>query len=165
LFSCGTGKEGDSYLVEWNESEGSIKRTYSGFRKRSAGVAGVVQFDTAQNHFLAAGEDNQIKFWDVDNTNMLTCTEADGGLPVSLCSLSYLSLIWRGSNLTILHYYQALPRLRFNKEGNLLAVTTVDNGFKILANADGLRTLRSFGSRPFEAFRPQYEASSMKVLT
>ncbi|OEL28088.1 Protein TPR1 [Dichanthelium oligosanthes] len=138
LFSCGTGKEGDSYLVEWNESEGSIKRTYSGFRKRSAGVAGVVQFDTAQNHFLAAGEDNQIKFWDVDNTNMLTCTEADGGLP-------------------------ALPRLRFNKEGNLLAVTTAENGFKILANADGLRTLRAFGNRPFEAFRPQYEASSMKV--
>ncbi|CAO2193109.1 unnamed protein product [Urochloa humidicola] len=138
LFSCGTGKEGDSYLVEWNESEGSIKRTYSGFRKRSSGVSGVVQFDTAQNHFLAAGEDNQIKFWDVDNTNMLTCTEADGGLP-------------------------PLPRLRFNKEGNLLAVTTVDNGFKILANADGLRTLRAFGSRPFEAFRPQYEASSMKV--
>nr|CAB3476729.1 unnamed protein product [Digitaria exilis] len=138
LFSCGTGKEGDSYLVEWNESEGSIKRTYTGFRKRSAGVGGVVQFDTAQNHFLAAGEDNQIKFWDVDNTNMLTCTEADGGLP-------------------------ALPRLRFNKEGNLLAVTTVDNGFKILANADGLRILRAFGNRAFEAFRPQYEASSMKV--
>lgn len=81
-------------MVEWNESEGSIKRTYSGFRKRSAGVGGVVQFDTAQNHFLAAGEDNQIKFWDVDNTNMLTCTEADGGLPVSL-RLSSLSLSCR----------------------------------------------------------------------
>jgi hypothetical protein len=53
--------------------------------------------------------------------------------------------------------------LKFNKEGNLLAVTTADNGFKILANADGLRILRSFGSRPFEAFRPPYEASSMKV--
>ena len=56
--------------------------------------------------------------------------------------------------------------MRFNKEGNLLVVTTVDNGFKILANADGLRTLRALGSRPpFEAFRPQYEASSMKVPT
>uniref|UniRef100_A0A0D9UZ66 CTLH domain-containing protein n=1 Tax=Leersia perrieri TaxID=77586 RepID=A0A0D9UZ66_9ORYZ len=136
LFSCGTSKEGDSYLVEWNESEGSIKRTYSGFRKRSAGA--VVQFDTAQNHILAAGEDNQIKFWDVDSTTMISSTEAEGGLP-------------------------GLPRLRFNKEGNLLAVTTVDNGFKILANADGLRTLRAFGNRPFEAFRPQFEASSMKV--
>jgi len=96
LFSCGTSKEGDSYLVEWNESEGSIKRTYSGFRKKSAGVAGVVQFDTAQNHILAAGEDNQIKFWDVDNNNMLICTDAEGGLPVSLCSLSCLSLFLEG---------------------------------------------------------------------
>ena len=40
---------------------------------------------------LAAGEDNQIKFWDVDSTCMLTCIEADGGLPVSLCTL--LSLL------------------------------------------------------------------------
>ncbi|KAM0861872.1 hypothetical protein ACQ4PT_045607 [Festuca glaucescens] len=139
LFSCGTSKDGDSHLVEWNESEGSIKRTYSGFCKKPSGVVqGVVQFDTAQNHILAAGEDNQIKFWDVDNTNMLTCIEADGGLP-------------------------GFPGLRFNKEGNLLAVTTVDNGFKILANSDGLRSLRAFGNRPFEAFRSPYEASAMKV--
>ncbi|XP_038980428.1 protein TPR1-like isoform X3 [Phoenix dactylifera] len=135
LFSCGTSKDGDSYLVEWNESEGAIKRTYSGFQKKSTGV---VQFDTSQNHFLAAGEDNQIKFWDVDNVNMLTSTDAEGGLP-------------------------SVPRLRFNKEGNLLAVNTADNGFKILANADGLKSLRAFGSRPFESFRAQYEATSIKV--
>ena len=91
-------------MVEWNESEGSIRRTYFGFRKRSAGVAGVVQFDTAQSHFLAAGEENQIKFWDVDNTNMLTCTDAEGGLPVSLCSLSSLIFFGWGCNLTFLHY-------------------------------------------------------------
>lgn len=82
LFSCGTGKDGDSHLVEWNESEGAIKRTYTGFRKKSAGV---LQFDTTQNHFLAVGEDSQIKFWDMDNINILATTEADGGLPVSLC--------------------------------------------------------------------------------
>ncbi|GKA87820.1 TPR2-like protein isoform X1 [Tanacetum coccineum] len=38
LFSCGTSKEGEAHLVEWNESEGAIKREYSGFRKRSMGV-------------------------------------------------------------------------------------------------------------------------------
>jgi hypothetical protein len=92
LFSCGTSKEGDTHLVEWNQSEGSVERSYSGFRKKSSGVAqGVVQFDTARNHILAAGEDNQIMFWDVDNTNMLTCIEAGGGLPVSFCSLFYFS--------------------------------------------------------------------------
>lgn len=84
MFSCGTSKDGDSFLVEWNESEGAIKRTYIGFRKKSAGV---VQFDTTRNRFLAAGEDNQIKFWDMDNTNMLTSTEAEGGLPVSILTL------------------------------------------------------------------------------
>ncbi|EEF49925.1 WD-repeat protein, putative [Ricinus communis] len=136
LFSCGTSKEGDSFLVEWNESEGAIKRHYAGFRKKS--TAGVVQFDTTQNHFLAAGEDGQIKFWDMDNTNVLTSIDADGGLP-------------------------SLPRLRFNKEGNLLAVTTADNGFKIIANAAGLRALRAVETPGFEALRSPIESAAIKV--
>ncbi|KAJ4957139.1 hypothetical protein NE237_013922 [Protea cynaroides] len=135
LFSCGTSKDGDSYLVEWNESEGAIKRTYLGFRKESDGV---VQFDTTQNHFLAAGEDHQIKFWDMDNVKILTSTDAEGGLP-------------------------SLPRMRFNKEGNLLAVTTVDNGFKILANADGLRCLRAIENQSLEAVREPIESAPVKV--
>lgn len=68
-------------MVEWNESEGKIKRAYSGFRKNSTGV---VQFDTTRNRILAAGDDSQIKFWDMDNTNVITSTEAEGGLPVSI---------------------------------------------------------------------------------
>ncbi|KAK8619660.1 hypothetical protein V6N13_135942 [Hibiscus sabdariffa] len=132
LFSCGTSKDGDSFLVEWNESEGKIKRTYSGFRKNANGV---VQFDTTRNRFLAVGDDSQIKFWHMDNTNILTSTEAEGGLP-------------------------NLPRLRFNKEGNLLVVTTADNGFKVLANANGLRTLRVMEARSYEASRTPLE---MKV--
>ncbi|XP_043721893.1 protein TOPLESS-like [Telopea speciosissima] len=125
LFSCGTSKDGESYIVEWNESEGAVKRTYLGFRKRSLGV---VQFDTTRNRYLAAGDEFAIKFWDMDNVNLLTTIEADGGLPAS-------------------------PRIRFNKEGTLLAVSTNDNGIKILGNAEGLRLLRTFDSRSFDASR------------
>uniref|UniRef100_A0A6M2F2W7 CTLH domain-containing protein n=1 Tax=Populus davidiana TaxID=266767 RepID=A0A6M2F2W7_9ROSI len=135
LFSCGTSKDGESYLVEWNESEGSIKRSFLGFRKK---LAGVVQFDTTQNHFLAAGDNGQIKFWDMENTNVLTSTDADGGL-------------------------QTLPSLRFNREGNLLAVSTADNGFKILANAAGLRSLRAVETQSFEALRSPMESAAIKV--
>ncbi|CAL5390143.1 unnamed protein product [Camellia sinensis] len=134
LFSCGTGKDGDSFLVEWNESEGAIKRTYSGFRKKSVGV---VQFDTTQNHFLAVGEDHQIKFWNMDNNDILTSMDAEGGLP-------------------------SLPRLRFNKEGNLLAVTTADNGIKILATTVGLRSLRVVEAPSFEALRSPIESAAVK---
>ncbi|KAK4435531.1 protein TOPLESS-RELATED PROTEIN 2 [Sesamum alatum] len=134
LFSCGTSKEGESHLVEWNESEGAIKRTYSGFRKRSLGV---VQFDTTKNRFLAAGDEFQIKFWDMDNTNVLTYTDADGGLPAS-------------------------PRLRFNKEGSLLAVTTSDNGIKVLANGDGQRMLRMLETRSLDGARGLSEAVNVK---
>jgi hypothetical protein len=42
----------------------------------------------------------------------------------------------------------------------MLVVTTADNGFKILANADGLRTLRTI-DRSYEASRAPTE---MKVV-
>ncbi|KAF8400581.1 hypothetical protein HHK36_013880 [Tetracentron sinense] len=125
LFSCGTSKDGESYIVEWNESEGAVKRTYQGFRKRSLGV---VQFDTTRNRFLAAGDEFSIKFWDMDSTQLLTTIDADGGLPAS-------------------------PRIRFNKEGTLLAVSANENGIKILANPDGLRLLRAFENPSFDAPR------------
>ncbi|KAL6972859.1 Topless-related protein 4 [Sarracenia purpurea var. burkii] len=119
LFSCGTNKEGESYIVEWNESEGAVKRTYHGLGKRSVGV---VQFDTIKNRFLAAGDEFVIKFWDMDNVNLLTTADAESGLPASPC-------------------------IRFNKEGTLLAVSTSENGVKILANTVGARILRSIESR------------------
>ncbi|KAG6421485.1 hypothetical protein SASPL_118038 [Salvia splendens] len=125
LFSCGTSKEGESHIVEWNESEGAVKRIYQGFRKRSLGV---VQFDTAKNRFLAAGDDFSIKIWDMDNTQLLTFIDTDGGLPAS-------------------------PRIRFSKNGTLLAVSANDNGIKILANTDGFRILRASENLAFDASR------------
>ncbi|CAA0827353.1 Protein TOPLESS [Striga hermonthica] len=125
LFSCGTSKDGESHIVEWNESEGAVKRAYQGFRKRSLGV---VQFDTTKNRFLAAGDDFSVKFWDMDSMQILTSSDADGGLPAS-------------------------PRIRFNKDGTLLAVSANENGIKILANGDGLRLLRTFENLAFDASR------------
>ncbi|BFG24685.1 hypothetical protein CerSpe_109590 [Prunus speciosa] len=123
LFSCGTNKKGESYIVEWDETQGAVKRTYNGLGKRTLGV---VQFDTTKNRFLAAGDEFQIKFWDMDNVNLLNATNAEGGLPASPC-------------------------LRFNKEGIMLAVSTNENGIKVLANADGVRLLRSIENRAVDA--------------
>ncbi|XP_022946241.1 topless-related protein 4-like isoform X1 [Cucurbita moschata] len=135
LFSCGTNKEGESYLVEWNESEGAVKRTYQGIGKRSVGV---VQFDTTKNRFLAAGDDFSVKIWDMDSVNLLTSIDADGGLPASPC-------------------------IRFNKDGVLLAVSTNDNGIKILANAEGIRMLRTVENRTFDASRAAASAAAVKA--
>lgn len=137
LFSCGTNKEGESFLVEWNESEGAVKRTYHGLGKRSTGV---VQFDTTKNRFLAAGDEFMVKFWDMDSTNLLTSFDADGGLLASPC-------------------------IRFNKEGILLAVSTSDNGVKILANAEGIRLLRTVENRAFDASRAASAAANVKPPT
>ncbi|GAB4842086.1 Topless- protein 4 [Ancistrocladus abbreviatus] len=135
LFSCGTNKEGESFLVEWNAAEGAIKRTYNGLGKRSVGV---VQFDTMKNRFLAVGDEFAIKFWDMDNISLLTSTDAEGGLPASPC-------------------------IRFNREGMLLAASTSDNGIKVLANADGVHLMRSIGSRTFDASR-KAAGSTMKSV-
>ncbi|GAB2269496.1 Topless- protein 4 [Dionaea muscipula] len=119
LFSCGTNKEGESFLVEWNESEGTVKRAYHGLGKRSVGV---VQFDTTKSKFLAVGDEFLIKFWDMENPILLTTSDAEGGLPASPC-------------------------IRFNRDGTLLAVSTSDNGIKVLANADGVRFLHATESQ------------------
>lgn len=81
LFSCGTTKNGESFIVEWDESEGYVKRSYQGLGKCSSGV---VQFDTSKNRFLVAGDDYLIKVWDIDDAELLTIIDADGDLPVCL---------------------------------------------------------------------------------
>ncbi|PWA73375.1 WUS-interacting protein 2 [Artemisia annua] len=134
LFSCGTNKEGESHIVEWNESEGAVKRTYNGLGKRSTSV---VQFDTTKNRFLAAGDEFVIKFWDMDNTSLLTTIDAEGGLP-------------------------AAPCIRFNKEGILMAVSTKENGIKILANPDGIRLLRTMENN--RSFDPSRVASASAAV-
>lgn len=65
---------------------------------------------------------------------------------------------------SIQNLVQASPRLRFNREGSLLAVTTSDNGIKILANTDGQRLIRMLESRTFETSRGPVEAINTKVL-
>uniref|UniRef100_A0A251UMJ5 Putative LIS1 homology motif protein n=1 Tax=Helianthus annuus TaxID=4232 RepID=A0A251UMJ5_HELAN len=119
LFSCGTNKEGQSFMVEWNESEGAIKRMYNGLGKRANRP---VQFDTTKNRYIVAGDEWLIKYWNMDNASVLLVSDAEGGLPASPC-------------------------VRFNLEGILLAVSTSDNGIKILANSDGIRVLKPMENR------------------
>lgn len=72
--------------MEWNESEGAVKRTYHGLGKRSVGV---VQFDTTKSRFLAAGDDFLVKFWDMDNVSLLATIDAEAGLPVIIGYASF----------------------------------------------------------------------------
>uniref|UniRef100_A0A2N9EEB4 CTLH domain-containing protein n=1 Tax=Fagus sylvatica TaxID=28930 RepID=A0A2N9EEB4_FAGSY len=128
LFSCGTSY-GESHIVEWNENEGHVKRTYLGLHKPCLDI---VQFDTTKNRFLAVGDDFSVKVWDMDNVNLLTSIDAEGGLPAS-------------------------PRIRFNKEGTLLAVSANDNRIKILATVDGMRLMRTYESQSLIAARSASE--------
>ncbi|XP_021275783.1 topless-related protein 1-like isoform X1 [Herrania umbratica] len=130
LFSCGTTEEGETHLVEWNEIQGSVKRTYQGFHKQSLGS---VQFDISKNRYLAAGDDYSIKFWDMDHCMLLATVDAEGGLP-------------------------ACPRIRFNKEGSLLAVAANDHKIKILATVDGLRLMGTQETHSLIVSRPASDA-------
>lgn len=62
-------------------------------------------------------------------------------------------------------YSQASPRLRFNKEGSLLAVTTGDNGIKILANNDGIRLIRMLEGRALDKNRGPSEPTNSKAVS
>ncbi|XP_031129869.1 protein TOPLESS-like isoform X2 [Ipomoea triloba] len=115
LFSCGTNKDGDSYIVEWNETEGYITRVYSGLSKC---FSGILQFDISSNGLLAAGDDHLIKVWNADNDQILTVIDAGGDLTGSPC-------------------------IRFNKKGNMLAISADHNKIKILVNEYGRNLLQT----------------------
>ncbi|XP_071709814.1 topless-related protein 4-like [Rutidosis leptorrhynchoides] len=115
FFSLGTSNDGVSSLLEWNEYEGHVKRSYEGLVERQ--YPGTLHFDIA-NSLLAAGDNFSVKFWDIDNEKLFTSTMTDGGLP-------------------------AAPCVRFSKDGILLAVSSADNGVKILGNSEGYRLITS----------------------
>ncbi|KAJ6434893.1 hypothetical protein OIU84_000186 [Salix udensis] len=115
LFSCGTSKSGESFLVEWDDSEGAIKRSYLGLQKNPSSV---VQFDIMKNQVLAAGDEHVIKIWNMNKTELFTTIDAEGGLLANPC-------------------------VRFNKEGTLLAVSANDNKIKILAKDGSLQLLHT----------------------
>eukprot|EP00899_Mesostigma_viride_P004833 jgi/Mesvir1/14350/Mv09757-RA.1 len=120
LFSCGTSQDGESSLVEWNESEGSIKQRYKGFYNPSHCIA---RFHTLLNRYLVAGDAGQVKFWHMDRIDPVLTIDAEGGL---------------GS----------CPLAVFNCKGTLLAVTG-ETSIKILANAEGERDMwRSSSNGP-----------------
>ncbi|RDX70840.1 Topless-related protein 1, partial [Mucuna pruriens] len=108
LFSCGSGKDGEPYLVEWDESEGYIKRTYKGLKKPCFST---IHFDSTQKGFLAAGDDHMIKIWNMDSIELWKSTDVDAELMENPC-------------------------IRFNKKGTLLAVAAKENKIKILAIDD-----------------------------
>ncbi|KAK1430825.1 hypothetical protein QVD17_13862 [Tagetes erecta] len=56
----------------------------------------------------------------------------------------------------------ASPRIRFNKDGALLAVSSNENGIKILANTNGLRLLRTFENLSYDAASRTPEAPKVR---
>lgn len=113
LFMSGQNMQGGPYIGEWCFSRGIVKHTYEGLGNK---YVGKINFDSTRNQFLAAGDQYLIKYWDINSIGLLTTADAGGNLPASAC-------------------------LRFNKVGNLLAVSTNDERIKILANKDGARLL------------------------
>ncbi|KAL3746525.1 hypothetical protein ACJRO7_015478 [Eucalyptus globulus] len=134
LFSCGSNNDGESFLVEWDESEGSVKRTYQGLGKCSLDIA---HFHTAKS-LLAAGDEHMIKFWSMDNVKLLATTDAEGSLP-------------------------ARPRIRFNKEGSLLAVIADGNTIKILGPNKASQLLKTSKSGSLIAASVASESPMMDV--
>lgn len=80
-----------SLLVEWDETEGNIRRVYKGLAENTTDI---LRFAMSKNKYIAAGDDCMIKFWDMNHEELLMTTDADGGLPVSfLTDASFFSEI------------------------------------------------------------------------
>ena len=71
LDSEGQLKPGESCLTEWNETEGTVKSGYLGFRSTSPSA----RFTTINNKFLLAVSDKHLKFWDMDQPKPIYALE------------------------------------------------------------------------------------------
>ncbi|XP_059639078.1 uncharacterized protein LOC132281385 [Cornus florida] len=65
-------KSGTTHIFEWNLQERAAKRTYRGFHGWSKGI---MNFDTIKNKYLVASDSNLIKFWDMNNSDLLTTSD------------------------------------------------------------------------------------------
>ncbi|KAL1814466.1 hypothetical protein ACET3Z_017040 [Daucus carota] len=116
VFSCGTSKDGETHIVEWDILKGAVKRSYIGLGKQATGV---VQFDTMNNRFLVAGDEFFIKFWDIENVNLFAATTAHGGSDNSVIILGNK----KGHHLvnqirTLDHYRVMAPNVVKNKQSH-----------------------------------------------
>lgn len=58
----------------------------------------------------------------------------------------------------MLYYPQASPCIKLSKQGKFLAVSTSENGVKILGNDEGIRMVSSIGNREVDASRVSSES-------
>ncbi|KAK3238623.1 hypothetical protein CYMTET_51381 [Cymbomonas tetramitiformis] len=107
LFSCGTGRENQPTLVEWNEIEGKLIRQYMGFHNTSEAL---VRMDVTADGYLAVGDEGYVKFWSMDQVAPVLVRDCEGTLPES-------------------------PNVCFNSDCSLLVVTGKNNSVNILARA------------------------------
>lgn len=107
LFSCGTGRENQPTLVEWNEVEGKLIRHYMGFHNTSEAL---VRIDVTGDGYLAVGDEGLIKFWSMEQVAPVLVRDCEGTLPNS-------------------------PNVCFNADCSLLVATGKNNSVNILARA------------------------------
>ncbi|KAG9156020.1 hypothetical protein Leryth_012087 [Lithospermum erythrorhizon] len=115
LFSCGTNTNGESSLVEWDDDEGVILRTYHGLSQHSSTI---VQFGVIKNKYLVAGDGTLVKVWNIDNAESFSVLDVGDS--------------------------DSTPSICVNKKGTLMAVSAKLNRIKILADEDGREVLQSF---------------------
>ncbi|KAF8405686.1 hypothetical protein HHK36_007763 [Tetracentron sinense] len=91
---------------------------------------------------ITCGDDKNIKVWDAANGTK--------------------QYIFEGHKAPV---YSVYPHYKENiQEGTLLAISANENGIKIFPNADGLRLLRTFESRSFDASRVVFETVTKPTI-
>ncbi|MED6165360.1 hypothetical protein PIB30_098862 [Stylosanthes scabra] len=118
FFFSGIFEDKSHVLLEWNESEKNITRCYKEIKSHCPAII-------SANGILAASDEYQVKFWDMENGELLTSI---------------------GANEEFLES----PTISFNRKGSLLAVGATYNKIKIF-RITGQRTLRGIINYGYDA--------------
>ncbi|KAK4478953.1 hypothetical protein RD792_014460 [Penstemon davidsonii] len=156
FFSFGTNKEGDPYLVEWNETEGSIKHIYLSLLKRPPGI---VQFDTTKNS-LVVGDNFMVKYWDLDNVNLLATTYANGGFSSTSYGAHNVNIRSPSNVDRVAREPPMVPTNRENRGFSYAKSRTIEE----YSQCRSLRFTYSSSSTPIKVLRLTYTNSGLGIL-
>ncbi|XP_028109846.1 protein TPR3-like [Camellia sinensis] len=122
----------DKTIKVWDVVTGANLFTFKGHE---------TPLDITKDHFLAAGDDYVIKFWEMDSEDLLATSDARGDLPLSGFETPYIC---------------------FNKEGTLLAASARNKRIKILGTLNGIQSLQAH-EMPVSIIATKFVESSFTV--
>ncbi|KAI5679631.1 hypothetical protein M9H77_00858 [Catharanthus roseus] len=119
-------KGGRGEILEMTENFNESKASFEGINDPT----GYIPFEIIGNQFMAVGDEFSVKLYDINYNDIMINNPQQANKRREIQPLQTLKFDGK---------FNAAPRIKSNKDGSLIAVTTANNGIFIFASFEGLK--------------------------